>query len=232
MVYYVLNRGNDRKPLFHKRGDARAFLQLLAEAKKQVPMRLLGYCLMNNHWHFGLWPYEGRDSDVSAFMAWLCNAHVRRYRQHYHTNGNGHLYQGRFKSFAVQPAELNILMVLRYIEANPLRAGLVQRAEDWPWSSLHHWLHGDGLNLLDPWPIQRPANWLELVNEPLPEDRLQHIRASVKRGNPLGEAAWVQQMAQQMGIESTLRPRGRPRKQRDPREGDTQNIHPPDADAT
>src|SRR4051812_23649783 len=86
MVYHVLNRGNDRKQIFHKRGDAHAFLRLLAEAKQQVPMRLLGFCLMNNHWPLALWPREGGDGDVSAFMAWLCNAHVRRYRQHYHTS--------------------------------------------------------------------------------------------------------------------------------------------------
>jgi putative transposase len=85
MVYHILNRGNDRKPIFHKRGDARAFLRLLAEAKQQVPMRLLAYCLMTNHWHLVLWPHEGGDGDVSGFMAWLSNAHVRRYRQHYHT---------------------------------------------------------------------------------------------------------------------------------------------------
>jgi len=84
-VYHVLNRGNDRQVIFHKRGDANAFLSLLAEAKRQVPIRLLAWCLMNNHWHLALWPRG--DGDVSAFMAWLSNAHVRRYRQHYHNNG-------------------------------------------------------------------------------------------------------------------------------------------------
>src|SRR5688572_22823939 len=95
MVFHVLNRGNDRNPIFHKRGDARAFLRLLAEAKRRTPpMRVLAFCLMRNHWHLVLWPHDGRDGDVSAFMAWLCNAHVRRYREHYDTAGNGHLYQG------------------------------------------------------------------------------------------------------------------------------------------
>src|SRR6266496_2966934 len=129
MIYHVLNRGNDRKQIFHKQGDARSFCQLIAQAKIEVPMRLLAWCLMNNHWHMALWPFK--DGDLSAFMAWLSNAHVRRYRQHYHTIGQGHLYQGRFKSFVVEPEELNVLMMLRYIEANALRAGLVERAEDW-----------------------------------------------------------------------------------------------------
>src|SRR5262245_34324005 len=112
-VYHVLNRGNDRQRIFHKQGDARAFLRLLAEAKGRFPgVRLLGWCLMNNHWHLVLWPRE--EGELSAFMAWLSNAHVRRYRQHYHNNGNGHVYQGRFKSFVVGPDDRDFLTVLRY----------------------------------------------------------------------------------------------------------------------
>src|SRR4051812_22599060 len=141
-VYHVLNRGNDRKTIFHKRGDARAFVQLLDEAKHQVPTtRLLAWCLMNNHWHLVLHPTL--DTDVTLFMSWLANAHVRRYRQHYETNGMGHLYQGRFKSFPVSTDDYDLLTVIRYVEANPLRARLVERAEDWRWSSLHAWLHSD-----------------------------------------------------------------------------------------
>lgn len=220
LVYHVLNRGNERQQIFHKQGDARAFLQLLREAKQRVPMRILGWCLMNNHWHLVLWPRE--DGDLSAFMAWRSNAHVRRYRQHYHNNGNGHVYQGRFKSFAVREDD-HFLAVLRYVEANALRAGLVRRAQDWPWSSLHHWLHGDALGLLDAWPIERPGNWVESVNDLLPEAELSRVRTSVTRGRPLGPEDWVRRTATTLGLDFTLRGRGRPRKK-----GDIQNIPHPD----
>jgi putative transposase len=218
-VYHVLNRGNDRKPIFHKHGDARAFLQLLHEAKRRFSgMRLLAFCLMNNHWHLVLWPTT--DDELSAFMAWLSNAHVRRYRQHYHTAGDGHLYQGRFKSFPVTDGnELHLLLVLRYVEGNPLRAGLVTRAEEWRWSSLHHALHGDALGLLDEWPIPRPRDWVALVNEPLRETELERMRTSVTRGRPFGPEDWVQRVAEALGLDFTLRRRGRPRKK-----GDIQNI--------
>lgn len=215
LLYHVLNRGNDRQPIFHKRGDARAFVQLLRDAKEQVPMRLLAWCLMNNHWHLVLWPRD--DGDVSAFMAWLSNAHVRRYRQHYQNAGNGHVYQGRFKSFVIEEDQ-HLLTVLRYVEANPLRAGLVARAEEWPWSSLHHWLNPDGTGLLDAWPIDRPADWVGLVNQAQREADLSRVRTSVLRGRPLGGESWVQRMAEAMELGHTLRTRGRPRK------GDTQNI--------
>jgi putative transposase len=218
-VYHVLNRGNNRAAIFHKRGDAAAFLRILGEAKRRFPgVRLLAWCLMNNHWHLVLWPQA--DGEVSAFMAWLCNAHVRRYRQHYQSNGDGHIYQGRFKSFAVRPEAHDLRCVIRYVEANPLRAGLVARAEDWRWSSLRAWLDGDPAGLLDDWPVDRPANWLDIVNEAARETELERLRTSVDRGRPFGPDDWVQATAKSMGLEFTLRARGRPRK------GDTQDIPP------
>jgi putative transposase len=211
LVYHVLNRGNDRRQIFHKRGDARAFLRLLGEAKRQVPgVRVLGLCLMSNHWHLALWPRC--DGELSAFMAWLCNAHVRRYRQHYHTAGQGHLYQGRFKSFPVQDDRIHLPLMLRYVESNALRAGLVERSQDWPWSSLHHFLRGDPMRLLDPWPIDRPADWVRIVNAPLTQTQLSDMRTSVMRGRPLGAGEWVTRAADAMGLRFTLRGRGRPRK--------------------
>src|SRR5688572_30907818 len=127
VVYHVLNRGNGRMTLFHKDGDYAAFEKLIAEAKERFPgVRLLGYCLMPNHWHQMLWPRE--DGELSSFLGWLSNAHVRRWHAHYHSDGEGHIYQGRFKSFPVQD-DRHLLLALRYVEANPLRARLVERAE-------------------------------------------------------------------------------------------------------
>jgi putative transposase len=219
-VYHVLNRGNDRKTIFHKQGDARAFVQLLGEAKERVPgLRLLAWCLMRNHWHLALHPSS--DGDITAFMSWLANAHVRRYRQHSETNGEGHLYQGRFKSFPVGTEDHDLLTVLRYIEANALRAGLVDRAEDWRWSSLHSWVHGEWPGLLDEWPIARPANWLEIVNEPIGAAELHRVRESVDRSSPFGSEEWVRKSAELFGV--SLRRPGRPRRDD---QGDVQNIPP------
>src|SRR5688572_24903460 len=134
--YHVLNRGNARQEVFHKPEDYAAFLRLMTEANERedgVSMRLLGYCLMPNHFHLVLWPRE--DGDLSRWMQWLLTSHVRRYHRHYGTSG--HVWQGRFKAFPIQKDE-HLLLVLRYVERNPVRAKTlgVRRAERWPWSSL------------------------------------------------------------------------------------------------
>src|SRR5213079_76042 len=103
------------------------------EAFDFQPMRLIGYCLMPNHWHLVLWPRK--DGELSAYLRWLTVTHTQRYHAHYHTAGTGPLYQGRFKSFPIQEDE-HFLTVMRYAERNPLRANLVKRAEEWRWSSL------------------------------------------------------------------------------------------------
>src|SRR5437762_1476266 len=122
-IYHVLNRGNCRMNLFHKDSDFAAFLKILEEACLRFKMRLLAYCLMHNHWHLVLWPRRG--VDLSRFVAWVSSTHVRRWREHRGNVGQGHLYQGRFKSFIVQN-DGHLLSVLRYVEANPLRAGMVE----------------------------------------------------------------------------------------------------------
>jgi putative transposase len=119
--------------IFHRHGDYWAFLETMEQALRVQPMRLLGWCLMPNHWHLVLWPQD--DGDLSRFVGWLSNTHVRRYHRFHELEGLGHLYQSRFKSFLIQQ-DMHLLTVLRYVETNALRAGLVQRAEQWPFCSL------------------------------------------------------------------------------------------------
>ena len=147
--YHVLNRGNGRAEVFHKDDDYAAFLALLPPACERLPMRILGWCLMPNHFHLVLWTHE--DGDLGRWMQWLLTSHVRRYRRHY--GGSGHVWQGRFKAFPIQQDE-HLLTVLRYVERNPLRANLVKRAEAWRWSSLPSRLAPQPSELLTPAPIR------------------------------------------------------------------------------
>ena len=133
-VYHMLNRGNGRLRIFHKDGDYEAFERILGEALERVPgMRLLAYCLLPNHWHLVVWPRH--DGALSDFGHWLTLTHTQRWHAHYHDVGGGHLYQGRFKSFPVAQDD-HFLRVCHYVERNAARAGLVRRAEGWPWCSL------------------------------------------------------------------------------------------------
>ena len=205
--YHVVNRGNGRAQVFHQDADFAAFRRLLRAGCARSDMRLIGFCLMPNHFHLVLWPLQ--DGDLGAYMQWLLTTHVRRYHKHYHTSG--HVWQGRFKAFPIQHDE-HLLTVLRYVERNALRAWLVNTAEAWRWSSLAWWLEPGKLPFLDPGPVPRPDNWLELVNEPATESELERLRHSVTRSCPFGEEGWVRQTATALGLESTLRPCGRPRK--------------------
>ncbi|MFM8220272.1 MAG: transposase, partial [Planctomycetaceae bacterium] len=172
----------------------------------------MAYQLMPNHWHLVLQPTE--DGGMSNFLRWVALTHTMRLHAHRGTGGQGHVYQGRFKSFPIQDDD-HFLVVCRYVERNALRADLVRRAEDWRWGSLNRWLHKPERepHLLSPWPLARPPRWVERVNQPLTGAELSAVRTSVNRGTPFGDDTWVQHIARQLNLQSTLRPRGRPKKE-------------------
>jgi putative transposase len=192
--------------LFFKDEDYEAFEAMIEETVVARPMRVCAYCLMPNHWHFVLWPEQ--DGDLADFMQCLTSKHVRRWQLQRDEVGTGHVYQGRYKSFPVESDE-HFYQVVRYVERNALRAGLVQLAEDWKWSSLWRWLHGSGdqQKLLSAWPVPRPSDWAALVNSPQSEAEVEAIRRCVNRGCPLGSDGWVRRTAERLGLQSTLRSR-------------------------
>ncbi len=207
-VYHVLNRGVGQMRLFTKKLDYEAFEKVLLQAKERLPMRVLAWCVMPNHWHLVLWPHK--DGDLSEFMRWLTVTHTQRWHAAHRTAGTGPLYQGRFKSFPIQEDE-RLLTALRYVERNPLRANLAEHAEDWRWSSL--WYRVNGIyRLVDEGPLKLPSNWLRLVQTPETEAELAALRQALQRGSPFGAAAWQERTAERLDLQTTLHPRGRPRK--------------------
>ena len=209
VCYHVLNRGNGSNTVFHKDGDYGAFLKLLSEANDRQSMRLLGYCLLPNHFHLVAWPRK--DGDLSRWMQWLMTSHVRGYHRHYKTSG--HVWQGRFKAFPIQSDD-HLLTVLRYVERNPVRAKTipVRKAQKWPWSSAGSPPHEFERVKLHNGPVQNRRDWLEWVNQPLTEPELKAIRLSLQRGRPFGSEKWQNRTAKRLDLESTMRPRGRPKK--------------------
>jgi putative transposase len=215
LIYHVINRGNNRQEVFHKPGDHHAFLQALADIKEHKPFELYGYCLLNNHFHLIIKP---TGATISRILQSLLVTHTQRYHKH-HRSG-GHVWQGRFKSPVVQNDE-HLLAVLRYIEANPLRARLVTRAEDYRWSSYRAHGCGEENELLDrlviyeelsSYPQVRQRKWAEKVHLPMDERTKLAIRRSVETGLPYGSDAWVRRLASKLDLDLTIRPRGRPRK--------------------
>jgi REP-associated tyrosine transposase len=205
-VFHVLNRATGRRTIFETEHDYDAFVSVVDEARQQVPMRILSFCVMPNHWHLILWPET--DDALSEYMHRLSVTHAQRWHAFHETAGTGPLYQGRFKSFPIQEDD-HFLTVCRYVERNALRANLVSRAELWRWSSLWLWRNGSAAVGLDSWPVPRPSEWIKLVNEPQTESELGAVRNSVVRSQPFGDSTWTRVTAKSLGLEHTLRVAGR-----------------------
>jgi putative transposase len=210
-VYHVLNRAVVRRTLFDDHRDYAAFEKVLSEAHQRVPLRLLSYTVMPNHWHFVVWPRPRADTQVSDFFGWLTLTHSQRWHAHRGSSGTGHVYQGRFKSFPVEGDE-HLLHVLRYVERNPLRANLVSIAEQWTWGSLFRRVHGTVAQrqlLTDP-PVNCGTDWTSQVNQPQSEAELAALRASVARERPYGGVEWRAQLRLRMGCSGSTRVENRP----------------------
>jgi putative transposase len=104
------------------------------------------------------------------------------------------------------------LAILRYVERNPVQAKLVEEADTWRCSSLWHRVNGNQAGLLDDGPLVLPRRWLHRVQLPQAEAELVALQRSVTRGTPFVDASWQERTAQRLDLQSTLRPRGRPRK--------------------
>ena len=218
LFYHALNLGNNRADVFSDDADRLAFLDALAKTRERYPFRLFGYCLMTNHFHLLLRPEPGQS--ISRILQSLTVAHTWRYHKRHLTSG--HVWQGRFKSPVIQD-DMHMLVVLRYIEANPLRAKIVEDPADYQWSSYQYHALGQEDALLSPFPewnelgrteAERRRRWRAKVRAGLTEDELMSIRSSLRSGRPLGTTEWTEQIAQRLKINLLPRPRGRPSKQK------------------
>lgn len=210
-VYHVINRANGRMQIFNNPEDYSLFEQLLLETKELIDMRILAYTLMPNHWHLILFPKK--DGDLGTFMHCVSNAHTRKVHAKTQTNGSGHLYQGRYKSFLVD-SDSYFLTLLKYVERNPVRARLALSCEDWKWGSAWRRINGtkEEKKFLDPPVMEIPHGYRKWINTSDKEDDLSKIRISVNKSVPFGRDVWVAQMVTKFHLESTLKSPGRPKK--------------------
>jgi len=211
-VFHVLNRAVARLTIFEEPEDYAGFMRAVAETWEIVSLPIYAMVAMPNHWHFVVRP---KTSDqLSEFFRRLTVMHAMRWQAHNETGGTGHLYQGRFKSFPIQ-SDGHLLTVMRYVERNPVRANFIELAEEWQWSSAfarrqpveeRRWLA-----IPDNPPL--PRNWRAWVNKVETETELSSLRRSVKRGVPFGDEKWTRSSAVRLSLETTTRPRGRPKKE-------------------
>ncbi len=182
--YHVINRGNNRSDVFLSPADFRAFLRLIEQAQQRIPLRMLAFCIMPNHFHLVV--SQDGAKDVSRWMHWLLTTHVHRHHLRYGTSGR--VWQGRFKAFPIEQ-DAHLLTVMRYVERNALRSGLVARAEQWPWGSLACRSHPFDGGLVSKPPMPLPSDWTARVNAPQTPQELEALRAAVNRQRPYAELA-------------------------------------------
>jgi putative transposase len=162
------------------------FIAALAYAAERTTVRLIAFCVMPNHFHLLLWPHVG--FEISTYMQLVMNKHICDLQTRQGTKGTGHVYQGRHKNVTIL-TERHFYIEARYIEGNALAAGLVERAEAWPWSSLSP--SEECLQPLSPWPLPRPGNWIELVNEVPSKKALKELRDQARKPETLEESPFM-----------------------------------------
>jgi putative transposase len=207
--YHVLNRANRRAQVFHERADYEQFLALIERSQARLQLPILAACLMPNHVHLVVQPQL--DGDLARWMHWTFTTHVRWYHEKHATTGR--VWQGRFKAFVVQD-DHHLLTVMRYVERNALSARLVERAEDWEWSSTAWRRSSRPPVVLTTSPVPLPSYWRHLVNEPQTAAELAEIRTCVNRQRPFGAREWVAEQVAKFGMESSVTPVGRPPRSR------------------
>ena len=192
--HHVTQRGNRRQPVFFCEADYAAYGDLLAEGCRAAGVAIWAYCLMPNHVHLILVP-----STPDGLRAALGEAH-RRYtrRVNFREGWRGYLWQGRFASFAMD--EPYLLACARYVELNPVRAGLVARAEEWRWSSAAARLAGRDDRLVEASPLlDRVGDWAAFLAGGLDPADYAVIRAGERTGRPLGSPGFVGALEARLG---------------------------------
>ena len=209
--HHVTQRGNRRQQTFFCDGDYALYRSLMVEWCRRCRVEIWAYCLMPNHVHLIAVP-----PSEAGLRAGIGEAH-RRYSRavNFRQGWRGHLWQGRFASFVMD--EPHLLAAARYIERNPLRAGLVQRAEDWPWSSAAAHVRGqdDGWVRVGPL-LERAAGWVCPWSEWLRLDEDAAIRERLqlheRTGRPMGDERFLKRIEEIVGRRLSPGKPGRPPK--------------------
>lgn len=208
-IYHIINRGNMGMQIFDSSDDYEYFLNLLKQGCDREFVLIHAYCLMPNHFH--LLVSVDKAGSLSRMMQWVMTSHVRYY--HRKNNTFGHVWQGRYKSFIVEK-ESYYVGVIRYIEANPIRANLADKAQKWLYGSLRERVTKTTTTLLCSPLVELGEDWKRYVNKPMKKLEIDKIRNSVNRQTPLGEKGWQMEAAKRHGLMSTLGNRGRPKKEK------------------
>jgi len=194
MPHHITQRGNRRQPTFFRDADFTAYLELMATWCEKQAVQVWAYCLMPNHVHLIAVPKR-----ADGLCRAIGEAH-RRYTRYvnFREGWRGHLWQGRFASYVLD--ESHLLAAARYVELNPVRAGLATAPSDYRWSSARAHLKGkdDGLVRVSPL-LEMAGNWRRLLLSAVSEAQLKEFRAHERTGRVLGDDAFQKRLEKKLG---------------------------------
>ena len=205
--HHITQRGNRRQDTFFCDDDYRYYIQLMAEWCDKCGVTIWAYCLMPNHVHLIAVP-ESEDGLRRA----IGEAH-RRYTRHinFREQWRGHLWQGRFASFLMD--EKYLLTATRYIELNPVRAGLVSIPEEYPWSSAKAHMKGRNDDLVKVQPLLRMVDdWRQFLSGDVSDEEYELLQRHERTGRPLGSTSFIERLENKLSRILTPQKGGRPKK--------------------
>lgn len=215
--HHVIQRGHNRQPVFQSSADFQAYLANLEEWKQKIGCQVYAYCLMPNHVHLIINPGP-KAASLALLMKRVAGRYTRRINLQ--TNRTGTLWESRYKSSPIE-TDVYLLACCRYVELNPVRANLVKKPEDYPWSSYcaHvglgtvSWLDEDPCYAgLGPTPADRYSRYAHWVADAIPAGELTAIRQAIHREQLTGSQMFISEIQSRTGRRLEPRGRGRPRR--------------------
>lgn len=206
--HHVTQRGNRRQQTFYDEADYRAYIDFLSAIKRTAEVDIWAYCLMPNHVHLIAVPRHPQS--LARLLGVTHHRYARRISEVH--NWRGHLWQERFHSFVMDEAHL--LAAVRYIELNPVRAGLCRKAEDWRWSSVHAHVRHAPDRIVSAAPMcERVSDWRAYLSETVDSETCERLRRHTRTGRPAGSEGFIEK------LEALTGKRLRPRKSGAPKKG-------------
>ena len=208
MPHYLTERGNRGLPTFFRKDDYGFYLDLMREWCTRHEVDIWAYCLMPNHVNLVAVPQTEEGLCFATKWRAIGETH-RRYTLHVNARKKwrGHLWQGRFASFAMD--EDHLLSALRYIELNPVRAGVVEKPDDYAWSSARAHLSGEDDRLVSIQPmLSMIGDWQAYLAMDLADEEAARIRLHERTGRPLGSPGWLARLEQVLDRSITPKKRG------------------------
>ncbi|HUG82447.1 MAG TPA: transposase [Bryobacterales bacterium] len=206
--HHITQRGNNRQDVFLLDSDHETYLALVAHHSRRCGLGIIGYCLMTNHVHLVGVP-ESAPSMARALRR-AHSAYAQWFNRRY--GRTGHLWQNRFFSCPLDRDHL--VTALGYVDLNPVRAGMVGQAEQYPWSSARAHIESRdpaGLIDFDLWrEVRGRDGWAEFLRRPLSSESQDQLRAATRQGAPLGAETFVRKLELQTGRTLAIRKPGRP----------------------